>query len=158
MSAPADTGGFDDEDPLETHRRFAGLLDTDGEVTANGSVQLCVTRGRLVRDVEELVVGLGYRFELTSEPIRCSSRRSSTAFTLTFATDEDVFGLYRKALQHKQRRALYGSATAQARSIVAVRRIDTVPVRCSSCSRHNVRKATLVTPAIGARMTGEERS
>ena len=47
----------------EVQRRalLAGLLDTDGTVTAGGSVQFTGTNPRLVADVEELVVSLGYR-------------------------------------------------------------------------------------------------
>ena len=40
---------------------LAGLLDTDGTVTATGSVQFSVTSRRLAADVRELVMSLGYR-------------------------------------------------------------------------------------------------
>ena len=44
----------------ESQRRalLAGLLDTDGTVTAGGAVQFCVTERRLADDVAELMVSL----------------------------------------------------------------------------------------------------
>ncbi|RDI30465.1 replicative DNA helicase [Rhodococcus sp. AG1013] len=116
----------------ETQRRavLAGLLDTDGTVTHGGSVQFSVTSERLVRDVEELIVSLGYRCQLSTKRVNGRTDASSTAFTLTFATDDEVFGLPRKALLHKERRAGHGTARSGSRYIVDVRKIDSVPVRC----------------------------
>ncbi|QBJ96416.1 replicative DNA helicase [Rhodococcus sp. ABRD24] len=117
----------------ETQRRavLAGLLDTDGTVTDGGSVQLSVTSERLVRDVEELIVSLGYRCQLSANRvIGRTEEASSTAFTLTFATDDEVFGLPRKALLHKERRAGRSTARSGSRRIVDVRKIASVPVRC----------------------------
>ncbi|CAM2846216.1 replicative DNA helicase [Prescottella defluvii] len=116
----------------ETQRRavLAGLLDTDGTVTNGGSVQFSVTSERLVRDVEELIVSLGYRCQLSTKRVNGRTEASSTAFTLTFATDDEVFGLPRKALLHKERRASHSTARSSSRYIVDVRRIDSVPVRC----------------------------
>lgn len=116
----------------EAQRRalLAGLLDTDGTVTHGGSVQFAVTDERLFRDVEELVVGLGYRCGVSTKRVRGRSEKSSTCYTLTFATDDEVFGLYRKALLHKERRAANNTARSNSRYIVDVRRIESVPVRC----------------------------
>ncbi len=116
----------------ETQRRavLAGLLDTDGTVTNGGSAQFSVTSERLVRDAEELIVSLGYRCQLSTKPVHGRSEKSSTAFTLTFATDDEVFGLHRKALLHKQRRASSSTARSRSRYITDVRKIDSVPVRC----------------------------
>ncbi|MFI5536592.1 replicative DNA helicase [Nocardia sp. NPDC051900] len=116
----------------EQQRRslLAGLLDTDGTVTNSGSVQFGVTNARLVADVHELIVGLGYRCHLSTKRVRGRSEESSTAYTLTFATDDEVFGLYRKALLHKERRASRSTVRSNSRFVVDVRRIDSVPVRC----------------------------
>ncbi|MEV6252212.1 replicative DNA helicase [Nocardia sp. NPDC051911] len=116
----------------EQQRRslLAGLLDTDGTVTNGGSVQFSVTNARLVADVHELIVGLGYRCHLSTKRVRGRSEESSTAYTLTFATDDEVFGLYRKALLHKERRASRSTVRSNSRFVVDVRRIDSVPVRC----------------------------
>ena len=116
----------------EAQRRalLAGLLDTDGTVTAGGSVQFCGTSERLVADVNELIVSLGYRCHRTTKSVRGRSPESSTAYTLTFSTDDTVFCLQRKDLAHKERRASSKTVRTSSRFITDVRPIDSVPVRC----------------------------
>ncbi|MCX4096400.1 replicative DNA helicase [Nocardia sp. alder85J] len=116
----------------ERQRRalLAGLLDTDGTVTRAGSVQFSVTARRLAQDVEELIVGLGYRCHRSGERVRGRSEASSVADTLTFATDDQVFGLHRKHLLHKERRASANTTASGSRYVVDVRRVPSVPVRC----------------------------
>jgi replicative DNA helicase len=115
----------------EAQRRalLAGLVDTDGTVTAGGCVQFTTTSERLQRDVYELVVSLGYRCGVSRRAVRGRTTTSSTAFTLTFSADEEVFRLERKRLLHKER----GQRLFQRRNsrfITAVRPIASVPVRC----------------------------
>ena len=64
----------------ERQRRalLAGLLDTDGTVTAGGCVQFTTTSHRLQRDVYELVVSLGYRCGVSRKTVRGRSVDSST--------------------------------------------------------------------------------
>jgi replicative DNA helicase len=116
----------------ETQRRalLAGLLDTDGTVTAGGAVQFCVTNHRLACDVTELVVSLGYRCQTSTKRGRGRQESSSIAYTLTFSTDDVVFALQRKAMVHKERRAATGTERSGSRFIVDVRPIATVAVRC----------------------------
>jgi replicative DNA helicase len=109
---------------------LAGLLDTDGTVTAGGSVQFSVTNQRLAEDVRELVVSLGYRCSTTTKRVRGRSESTSTAYTLTFGTDDDVFGLERKRLVLKERRRTRNAVRTASRFIVDVRPIPSVPVRC----------------------------
>src|SRR5215213_28082 len=113
----------------EAQRRslLAGLLDTDGTVAPSGAVQLCVTSRRLAEDTRELIVTLGYRCSLTTKPVRGPTLASSTAYTLTFSTTDEVFRLERKRLVHKERR---GPGRTGKRLITAVRPIPSVPVRC----------------------------
>jgi replicative DNA helicase len=116
----------------EEQRRdlLAGLLDTDGTVTAGGAIQFSVTNQRLASDVNELVVSLGYRCHMTTKRVKGRTEETSTAFTLNFSTEDDVFGLTRKALVHKDRRRSLGTARSCSRFIVDVEAIETVPVRC----------------------------
>ncbi|MGM1064606.1 replicative DNA helicase [Saccharothrix sp. Mg75] len=109
---------------------LAGLLDTDGTVTAGGSVQFSVTNRRLAEDVRELVVGLGYRCSTSTKRVRGRSEESSTAYILTFGTEDDVFRLERKRLVLKERRRAAGTARTGSRFIVDVRPVESVPVRC----------------------------
>jgi replicative DNA helicase len=116
----------------ESQRRalLAGLLDTDGTVTAGGAVQFCVTDRQLADDVAELIVSLGYRCQTARKTVKGRRADTSIAYILNFSTDEDVFRLTRKTLLHKERRADRGTARSVSRFIVDVRPVDSVPVRC----------------------------
>lgn len=116
----------------EAQRRalLAGLLDTDGTVTAGGAVQFSVTSQRLACDVAELIVSLGYRCQTSTKRVPGRYESSSIAYTLTFSTEDKVFALARKAIAHKERRAMAGTTRSGSRFIVDVRPIDTVAVRC----------------------------
>jgi len=113
----------------EPQRRslLAGLLDTDGSVTSGGAVQFSVTSRRLAEDARELIVSLGYRCGLSMKRVKGRTADSSTAYTLTFSTVDDVFRLERKRLVHKERK---GPGRTGKRLITAVRPIPSVPVRC----------------------------
>ncbi|MCR1981342.1 replicative DNA helicase [Cellulosimicrobium cellulans] len=115
----------------ETQRRelLAGLLDTDGTVTPQGSVQIALTSERLALETRELVLSLGYRTGWSTKTVQGRTEASSTAYTITFTTEDDVFWLERKRLVHKERRRP-GTARLTSRFVVDVRRVDPVPVRC----------------------------
>jgi replicative DNA helicase len=115
----------------EAQRRalLAGLLDTDGTVAPSGVVQFAVTNQRLAEDARELIAGLGYRVRMTRKRVRGRSEASSTCFTLTFSTDDEVFRLERKKLVHKERGAR-GFTARGVRFITDVLPIESVPVRC----------------------------
>ena len=49
---------------------LAGLLDTDGTVSAGGAIQFSVTNERLASDVHELIVSLGYRCHRTTKRVK----------------------------------------------------------------------------------------
>jgi len=115
----------------ESQRRalLAGLLDSDGTVNPTGSVQFAVTDERLARDVQELVLSLGYRCGVSQKQVRTQNVARSTCFTITFTTEDDVFRLERKRLVHKDRRRPSTARTRQ-RSVVSVTPVPSVPVRC----------------------------
>jgi replicative DNA helicase len=113
----------------EPQRRslLAGLLDTDGTVSGGGAVRFGTTSRRLAEDARELVVSLGYRCSISRRPVGGRTAASSTAYTLTFSTADEVFRLERKRLAHKERK---GPGRTGKRFITAVRPIPSVPVRC----------------------------
>nr|WP_048631587.1 replicative DNA helicase [Mycolicibacterium aurum] len=115
----------------EAQRRalLAGLLDTDGTVTNGGAVQFCVTDERLATDVAELVVSLGYRCQMATKAVKGRTEASSTAYLVNFSAADSVFGLHRKDLLHKERRAA-SAVRSNSRFIVDVRPVPSVPVRC----------------------------
>ena len=99
---------------------LAGLLDADGTVTADGDIQFVATDRRLADDVQELITGLGHRCSISMHQV------SSLSYAISFETEDDVFRLERKRLRHKEWRR----ATSKARTIVDVRPVISVPVRC----------------------------
>lgn len=115
----------------ESQRRdlLAGLLDSDGTVMPQGSVQISLTNERLARETRELVLSLGYRTGWSTKTVKGRTEASSTAYTITFTTEDDVFWLERKRLVHKERRRP-GTARLTSRFVVDVRRVESVPVRC----------------------------
>ena len=108
---------------------LAGLLDTDGTVTNGGAVQFTVTNRRLSADVVELIVSLGYRCQVATKAVNGRSELSSTAYLVNFSASDQVFGLHRKELLHKERRAA-STARSHSRFITDVRSVPSVPVRC----------------------------
>jgi replicative DNA helicase len=116
----------------ERQRRelLAGLMDTDGTVVKGvGSCQFAVTSKRLADDVHQLVVSLGYKCGRTTKRVPGRSEETSTCYILNFSTTDDVFRLERKHLLHKEERP-QTTARIGRRYVTAVRRVDTVPVRC----------------------------
>ena len=115
----------------EAQRRelLAGLLDTDGTVNPTGSPQFTVTSERLAQDARELIHSLGYRTGWSERAVRGRSDVSSTAYTITFTTDDEVFALERKKLVHKERRRV-STPRLHSRFIVDVLPVESVPVRC----------------------------
>lgn len=132
----------------EAQRRalLAGLLDARGAVSTDGTVRLSVTEPLSVR-VRELVLSLGYQCTVTpdwdspdwdapewgwgdadgSGDIASSGNALDMSVLVFDSGDDEVFRLSRKAEEHKHRRNGTG---ASARSVVAVRQVDSVPVRC----------------------------
>ncbi|MDN5860165.1 MAG: replicative DNA helicase, partial [Pseudonocardia sp.] len=107
---------------------LAGLLDTDGTVTSTGNIQFSVTNHRLAEDVRELVSGLGYRCSMTTRSVPGRRPETSTAYTVNFTCQDEVFRLDRKRFLHKERSA--GQHRRRPRYIVDVRLVPSVPVRC----------------------------
>ncbi|WP_422631947.1 replicative DNA helicase [Pseudokineococcus basanitobsidens] len=116
----------------EAQRRslLAGLLDTDGTVDRTGSVQIALTSPELSEDVRELVLGLGYRCGTSTKQVQGRDDASSTCWTLTFTTHDDVFRLERKRLVHKERTKDRVEQRTRRRYITTVRPVPSVPVRC----------------------------
>jgi replicative DNA helicase len=104
---------------------LAGLMDSDGTVTAEGGLRLAVTSERLARGIHELVVGLGHLCTVT----RTVRSGRAPSWTVAWATDERVFRLERKHLQHKRLTPAVDRRLGH-RQIVSVVPVPSVPVRC----------------------------
>jgi hypothetical protein len=110
---------------------LAGLLDTDGYCEPGGTVEFAVTNERLARDTLDLVLGLGYKATLRTKPCDGRSQETSTVYTVAFTPHEPVFRLPRKLARQRQGSV---NSTARSRYVVAVRPIESVPVRCIQVS------------------------
>ncbi len=115
----------------EAQRRalLAGLLDSDGTVSPQGTVQFTVVNEVLARGALELVQGLGYRAHLTTRSVGGRSPNTSTAYIVRFTTDDPLFRLERKAALHKER-SRRRFTRRSTRFITDVRPVPSVPVRC----------------------------
>ncbi len=109
---------------------LAGLLDVAGRVSAAGSVEFTCTSGRLAADVQELIIGLGYRCGTWRRRVSGSRAAALGAYTLSFSTTDDVFRLTRKRVVHRRRRPASTTRDMRQRKIIAIRTVPSVPVRC----------------------------
>ncbi|WP_150250898.1 replicative DNA helicase [Nocardiopsis deserti] len=109
---------------------LAGLLDTDGTVNATGSVQFAVTSQRLANDFRELAHSLGYRTGMSTNRVDGRSEKSSTCYTVTFGSTNEVFRIERKRRAHRERGADRGYTRIGSRFVTEVRPVGSVPVRC----------------------------
>lgn len=123
----------------EAQRRalLAGLLDTDGTVAKQGTVQFDNTNERLARGVFELVASLGYRPTMTSKRAMLNGVDHGPAFRVSFTTDEQVFGLNRKQITHKERTRQFNPDRNNRRYITRIERVETRPVRCITVDSPN---------------------
>ena len=112
----------------ESQRRalLAGLMDSDGTVTAAGLPQYATTSPKLASGVYELICSLGYRVGVSTKHVKGRTEESSTCFTLTYSPDCGVFRLPRKL----KRQRVVGSRRAGQRMVVKCEAIPSVPTRC----------------------------
>ncbi|MFW0797150.1 replicative DNA helicase [Gordonia sp. CPCC 205515] len=92
---------------------LAGLLDARATVDDDGWITVPAATRHMTAVVADLVAGLGYNY-----------KRSVTGW-LRVDADDDVFTVYHKAVRHKELRRKAG-----VRRVVAIRPVETVPVRC----------------------------
>ncbi|NDU73390.1 replicative DNA helicase [Actinomadura sp. DSM 109109] len=97
---------------------LAGLLDVLGHVSADGRVTVALPSARLAGDVRELLLSLGHDAALTAEPA------GKDLWQIDFVPAGTVFRLPRKASRQR------AGVRPQARRIVDVRPVESVPVRC----------------------------
>src|SRR5699024_8681922 len=115
----------------EEQRRalLAGLLDTDGTVAPQGTVQFDNTNQALAQDVLELVRSLGYRPTMTTKQATLYGTVTGPSYRVSFTTGDKVFGLYRKQRAHDLASRSDGERTRN-RYITDVRKVAPVPMRC----------------------------
>lgn len=92
---------------------FAGLLDARAIVEDDGWITVPAATRHMTAVVADLAAGLGYTYRVTATGWLCVD------------ADDDVFTVHHKAIRHKERRR-----AALVRRVVAVRPVESVPVRC----------------------------
>lgn len=107
---------------------LAGLLDTDGTVATGGAVEFTATNPRLAEGVAELASGLGMRASVRAKPVKGRHEHTSTAYTVSFTTSDDVFRLTRKRATHRARSR--ATPRGRERMVEAVDPTPSIPVRC----------------------------
>ena len=105
-----------------------GLLDTDGCIEDIGNVEFCNTNKKLADAVYELCVSLGIKATMHEERAKLYGRDCGPKWRIHFTPYIPVFRLSRKAARIKRPGAQ--SLRQGRRYIVAVDRVDSVPVRC----------------------------
>lgn len=109
---------------------LAGLLDTDGTVSPQGTVQLSNTNRRLADGVLELARSLGYRASLTSSVKRAQTGAGVEAFTVSWTCVESPFWLARKTAAHRERNVVFSAERNEVRYITDVVKVESKPGRC----------------------------
>jgi deoxycytidine triphosphate deaminase len=102
-----------------------GLMDTDGYVDTLGRCDITTIDRDLAEQYAELIASLGHRPLIATKTATLYGKICGLQHEVTFTPREIVFRLPRKrARQHLTQRFNRG------RSIVAVRAVDSVPVKC----------------------------
>ena len=109
---------------------LAGLLDTDGTVSPQGTSQFTTVLSGLADDVEELIVSLGYRVSRVQGLAKLDGRVTGPKWTLAFTTNDPVFRLTRKLDLLRERTQHYNPARNLRRYITDIRPVPEVPMRC----------------------------
>ncbi|MCI0632490.1 MAG: phage terminase large subunit [Actinobacteria bacterium] len=104
-----------------------GLMDTDGTVArSSGSAEFCTTSAALARDVEELIVSLGYRAKARPSLAKLNGRVIGPKWTIKWVSADYVFRLDRK----RQLQRIAKSPVTRLRYVVACEPALPSPMRC----------------------------
>ncbi len=113
--------------PYQRLGLLQGLMDTDGNIGTNGSVEFTNTNRRLVEAVVELAVSLGHKAVLHERRAILNGRDCGPKYVVRWTPPDPVFRLSRKLARQR----LTGHRGAQSvRYVVDVRPIPSRPVRC----------------------------
>lgn len=120
----------------QRRRLLAGLLDTDGTVAPQGTVQYTSVLPRLADDVLELALSLGYRATKVEGVATLNGRSTGPKWTISFTTRDSVFSLSRKLKALEQRTNRHNPERTRRRFITSVRPVPSRPVRCITVDSH----------------------
>lgn len=106
-----------------------GLMDTDGTVDMRGRCSFTNCNKQLAYDFKHLVCSLGMKATLTEKPAKLNGKYIRRAYQIVFYPPKGIqlFALHRKQRRVKERKK---KTRTDSRSIVAIRLVKSVPVRC----------------------------
>jgi len=115
-----------------------GLLDNDGHIAPNGSVELCLSNEPLLQQVHELVCSLGHKpGRIRHRVIQLPGGRTTEAWRFGWVPLDPVFRLARKADRHENARRRRETGRVARRAITDIRPVPSVPVRCITVDSPN---------------------
>jgi hypothetical protein len=109
---------------------LAGLLDTDGTVAPQGTVQFTNTNLLLATQTRELALSLGYRATIISGIKAAQTGTECLAFTVSWTCKESPFRLSRKTQTHTERNINFSEDRNGSRFIKSIVKIPAEPARC----------------------------
>ena len=116
----------------EAQRRelLCGLMDTDGHVTEEGKCEFATTLPRLRDDIMELLRSLGYKPVAGQYVARVGGKNCGDHWRVKFQAyaDKPCFKMVRKVARLRQ--APETRQRSGTRQIVAIRPVQSVPVKC----------------------------
>ena len=107
-----------------------GLMDTDGYCTKKGACNFDTMRWELLDGVRELLASLGIKSNFSAKQATIDGRDVGTSWRLEFVTSLRVFRLERKVARQRDPKIGQTTGRDKRRTIVAVRPVPSVPVRC----------------------------
>jgi hypothetical protein len=108
---------------------LAGLLDTDGSA-AGARVEFSSTTQRLAVSVLELARSLGIKATIATERATLNGQDMGPNWRVCFTSHDPVFWSPRKRAMHETGEVSARGARVTYRCVVAIDRVDTVPMRC----------------------------
>jgi hypothetical protein len=111
--------------PAQRLALLQGLMDTDGTVSDDGFIEFDSTEKNLADAVDALVVSFGIKAVRFSRIGKLNGEEKKRCYRVLFVTDLPVFSVPRKAARLRR-----PAAKTLQRTIVDVRPVPSVPVRC----------------------------
>lgn len=109
---------------------LAGLLDTDGTVAPQGTVQFTNTNLLLATQTRELALSLGYRATIISGIKAAQTGTECLAFTVSWTCKESPFRLSRKTQTHTERNINFSEDRNGSRFVQSITKVPSEPARC----------------------------
>ena len=121
---------------------IAGMLDTDGSVDGkNGAVLFHNSNKAVIDGFRQVIHSLGYQSTLTSKVpsynYKGKKKKGKVAYTVSFFTTDDVFGISRKSERHQAIINGQHGHKDELRYIVDCQPVDSVPTACITVDSPN---------------------